>query len=137
MAGDGLLPRAFGIVHPTWRTPWVSNLIFMVFTGVLAGFLPIEKLGHMTSIGTLLAFIIVCAGVIVLRRTNPEQLRGYWTPLSPWVPVLGILVCLAMMVSLDSATWIRLVVWLAAGLLVYFGYSRSHSRLRRSGSVGL
>ncbi len=129
MSGDGLLPPAFSTVHPRWRTPWLSNLIFMVFTGALAGFLPIEKLGHMTSIGTLLAFIIVCAGVIVLRRTNPEHLRGYWTPLSPWVPIAGILVCLAMMVSLDRDTWIRLVVWLAIGLLIYFGYSRRNSRL--------
>jgi APA family basic amino acid/polyamine antiporter len=132
MAGDGLLPRAFAAVHPTWRTPWISNLIFMVFTGAMAGFLPIERLGHMTSIGTLLAFIIVCAGVIVLRRINPEQLRGYWTPLSPWVPILGILVCLAMMVSLDVATWYRLAAWLAVGLVIFFGYSRSHSRIGRS-----
>lgn len=132
MAQDGLLPRAFRVVHPSWRTPWMSNLIFMVFSGALAGFLPIERLGHMTSIGTLLAFIIVCAGVIVLRRTNPENLRGYYTPLSPWVPILGILVCLAMMVSLDRATWFRLLIWLAVGLLIYFGYSRGHSRLARA-----
>ena len=136
MATDGLLPRVFSTVHPSRRTPWISNLIFMVFTGALAGFLPIEKLGHMTSIGTLLAFIIVCAGVIVLRRTNPEHLRGYWTPLSPWVPVLGILVCLAMMVSLDRATWFRLVIWLAIGLLIYFGYSRTHSRIGRATAAG-
>ena len=132
MAEDGLVPRAFAVVHPRWRTPWISNLIFMVFASLLTGFLPIQKLGHMTSIGTLLAFMIVCAGVMVLRRTNPEQLRGYWTPLSPWVPILGILVCFAMMVSLDRATWLRLVVWLAVGLLIFFGYSRTHSRISRS-----
>ena len=135
MAQDGLLPRAFRMVQPSCRTPWVSNLIFMVFSGALAGFLPIEWLGHMTSIGTLLAFIIVCAAVIVLRRTNPEQLRGYWTPLSPWVPILGILVCLAMMVSLDRATWFRLLVWLVVGQLIYFGYSRGHSRIGRARPV--
>ena len=136
MAQDGLLPRAFRVVHPSWRTPWVSNLIFMVFAGALGGFLPIERLGHMTSIGTLLAFIIVCVGVIVLRRTNPEHLRGYSTPLSPWVPILGILVCLAMMVSLDRATWFRLLIWLVLGLLIYFGYSRVHSRIARARLAG-
>ncbi len=129
MANDRLLPRVFARVHATYKTPFISNLIFMVFTSLLAGFLPITQLGHMTSIGTLFAFIIVCAGVLVLRRTAPDAARAYRTPWVPVVPVLGVLVCLTMMVSLDRMTWVRLVVWLGIGLLAYFGYGRRHSRL--------
>jgi APA family basic amino acid/polyamine antiporter len=131
MSHDGLLPRVFSRLHETWHTPWRSNLIFMLGTGALAGLTPISILGHMTSIGTLLAFVIVCGGVIVLRRTQPDQKRPYRVPLSPVVPVLGILVCLAMMLSLDIDTWIRLVIWLVIGLAIYFGYGRSHSRVAR------
>lgn len=127
MSRDGLLPPVFSAVHPRFRTPWITNLIFMVLTSALGGFLPIESLGNMTSIGTLLAFVIVCAGVWVLRRTQPHAPRGYRTPCVPVVPVLGVLVCLAMMASLDELTWIRLVVWLVIGLCVFFGYSRRRS----------
>ncbi|WP_298954499.1 amino acid permease [uncultured Methylobacterium sp.] len=131
MAQDRLLPRFFAAIHPTWRTPVRSHLFFMVLTGLLGGFLPISQLGHMTSIGTLLAFIIVCAGVVIMRRTHPDEARGYRVPLVPLVPAGGILVCLAMMVSLDGETWLRLVVWLAIGLAIYFGYGRRHSRVGR------
>ncbi|GJD51712.1 putative amino acid permease YhdG [Methylobacterium crusticola] len=131
MANDRLLPKFFSAIHPTWRTPYRSNLFFMVFTALLGGLLPISTLGHMTSIGTLLAFIIVCAGVIIMRRTHPDAPRGYRTPLVPFVPAAGILVCLAMMVSLDGETWLRLVIWLAIGLAIYFGYGRRHSRVGR------
>jgi APA family basic amino acid/polyamine antiporter len=134
MSHDGLLPRVFSRLHETWQTPWRSNAIFMVFTGALAGLVPISSLGHMTSIGTLLAFVIVCAGVVVLRRTQPQQKRSYRVPLSPLFPALGILVCLAMMVSLDIATWIRLAVWLVIGLAIYFGYGRRHSKVARQES---
>jgi APA family basic amino acid/polyamine antiporter len=129
MSRDGLLPAVFSRVHPRWRTPWVSNLLFMVFASVLAGFLPISELGHMTSIGTLLAFVIVCAGVWMLRRTDPGRERRFRTPLVPLVPLLGIVVCGIMMASLDRLTWIRLVVWLAIGLLVFFLYGRRRSHL--------
>jgi APA family basic amino acid/polyamine antiporter len=129
MAQDRLVPKLFSEIHEQWRTPWRSNLTFMVFTSVLGGFVPISKLGHMTSIGTLLAFVIVCAGVLILRRTAPERERGYRTPLVPLVPILGIVSCLAMMVSLDVDTWIRLAVWLVIGLAIYFSYSRHHSRV--------
>jgi APA family basic amino acid/polyamine antiporter len=129
MAHDHLVPKLFADIHPTWRTPWRSNLIFMIFTGALGGFVPITKLGHMTSIGTLLAFVIVCAGVLILRRTNPEQKRSYRTPWVALVPILGILTCLAMMVSLDVETWYRLAIWLMIGLAIYFGYGRHHSRV--------
>jgi len=128
MAEDGLLPRAFAAIHPTWRTPWRSNLVFMLFGSALAGFVPMSLLAHMTSIGTLLAFVIVCAGVIVLRRTRPDLARPYRTPLVPAVPLLGIAVCATMMYSLGPENWWRLVVWLAIGLAIYFGYSRRHSR---------
>ncbi len=131
MANDRLLPKFFAAIHPTWRTPYRSNLFFMVFAALLGGLTPISTLGHMTSIGTLLAFIIVCAGVVIMRRTHPNEPRGYRVPLVPVVPAAGILVCLAMMLSLDGETWLRLVVWLAIGLAIYFGYGRRHSRVGR------
>jgi APA family basic amino acid/polyamine antiporter len=131
MARDGLLPPVFAAVHPTFRTPWLSNLLFMVFAGVAGGFLPITALGHMTSMGTLLAFVIVCVGVLVLRRTDPSRRRAFRTPYVPYVPVLGIVVCGALMLSLPGQTWLLALVWLLIGLVVYFAYSRRHSNLRR------
>jgi len=135
MAEDGLLPHLFSDVHPVWHTPWRSNLTFMIFVSLFSGFVPISKLGHMTSIGTLLAFILVCGGVWVLRRTRPDLPRAYRTPFVPLVPILGILVCLAMMLSLDIDTWIRLFVWLALGMVIYVGYSHRNS-LRRHAANG-
>jgi APA family basic amino acid/polyamine antiporter len=129
MSRDGLLPAVFSDVHKKFRTPYRCNLIFMVFVSLFSGFLPISKLGHMTSIGTLLAFVIVCMGIMVMRHTRPDLPRPYRTPLVPLVPVLGILVCLAMMASLDVETWYRLVIWLVIGLCIYFSYSRHHSHL--------
>ena len=129
MSKDGLLPKLFSKVHPKWQTPWQSNLILMVLVSVLSGFVPISKLGHMTSIGTLFAFIIVCAGVLILRYTHPEWPRQYKTPMVPLVPVLGIVVCFSMMFSLGLETWYRLFIWLAIGLVIYFSYSRFHSKL--------
>ena len=130
MSRDGLLPRLFSSIHPAWRTPWRSNLLFMVLTGVLCAFLPISELGHMTSIGTLLAFVIVCAGVLILRVRDPRRERRFRVAGGPVVPVLGILSCLALMASLDGLTWVRLFVWLLIGFAIYFGYGRSHSRLQ-------
>jgi APA family basic amino acid/polyamine antiporter len=129
MSRDGLLPKLFSDIHPKFRTPWRSNLLFMVFVSLFSGFLPISNLGHMTSIGTLLAFVIVCIGIIVLRRTNPNAPRPYRTPFVPVVPILGVVVCMAMMVGLPVETWIRLVIWLVIGFVIYFGYSRTHSHL--------
>ena len=131
MSRDGLLPKMFSDIHPKWRTPWRSNILFMFFVSFFAGFFPISKLGHMTSIGTLLAFVIVCAGVMVLRYTHPLLPRPYRVPFSPLFPFLGILVCLAMMTSLDGETWLRLIVWLAIGLIIYFTYSRFNSKLNK------
>jgi APA family basic amino acid/polyamine antiporter len=130
MSRDGLLPKVFSDIHPKWHTPWRCNLIFMVFVSLFSGFTPIKKLGEMTSIGTLLAFVIVCIGIIVMRRTNPNAPRPFRTPWVPLVPILGALVCFAMMYSLDDLTWYRLFVWLGIGLLIYFGYGRKNSYLR-------
>jgi len=135
MSRDGLLPKIFSTIHPKWKTPWISNLIFMAGTGLLGGLVPIQILGHMTSIGTLLAFIIVCAGVMVLRKSHPEFKRGYRVPLVPYVPIGGILVCLAMMASLGADTWIRLAVWLVVGMAIFFGFSRSHSQVARKAAA--
>lgn len=130
MSRDGLLPAIFSEIHPKWRTPWKSNIIFMILVSLMAGLFPISKLGNMVSIGTLLAFIIVCIGVIVLRKTQPNIPRPYRVPWVPLFPVLGIVVCLALMTSLDHATWLRLIVWLGIGIAIYFIYGRHHSKLR-------
>jgi basic amino acid/polyamine antiporter, APA family len=129
MSRDGLLPKVFSSVHPKFLTPWKSNILLMTFVSLFSGFVPLASLANMTSIGTLLAFVIVCIGVMVMRKTNPDAPRPYRTPFVPLIPILGVLVCFAMMASLDSATWIRLVVWLAIGLVIYFAWSRNHSHL--------
>jgi len=135
MSRDGLLPPLFSDIHARFQTPYRCNLVFMVFVPLFSGFLPISSLGEMTSIGTLLAFVIVCIGVLVMRKTNPEAPRPYKTPLVPLVPILGVIVCLSMMAFLDWLTWVRLVVWLCIGFVIYFGYGRSHSHLRRSAAL--
>ncbi|HEX8531150.1 MAG TPA: amino acid permease C-terminal domain-containing protein, partial [Cytophagales bacterium] len=122
-------------VHPTFRTPWKSNLMFMVFVSLFAAFVPVTVVGEMTSIGTLFAFILVCIGVLVMRRTMPHVPRAFKTPLVPLVPVLGIITCLAMMASLPLDTWIRLVVWMLIGIVIYFVYSRKHSLLTSKQTV--
>jgi basic amino acid/polyamine antiporter, APA family len=130
MAKDGLLPGLFSAIHPKFRTPWLSNLLFMVFVSLMSAFLPLSKLGEATSIGTLFAFVLVCAGILVMRKTSPDIERPFKTPLVPAVPVLGIVVNLYLMWGLGLENWIRLFGWMAIGILIYFGYSRSHSRIR-------
>ena len=131
IARDGLLPRSFfGAVHPRYRTPWKSTLVTGAFVGALAAFLPIDVLLTLVNMGTLLAFVIVCAAVLVMRRTHPEAERPFRAPLVPLVPILGILSCLLLMFSLPSENWIRLVVWLVVGLGIYFGYGRHRSVMR-------
>ena len=129
MSRDGLVPAVFSDLHPRYRTPYKSNMIFFVFTGLFAAFIPEDIVGEMTSIGTLFAFILVCAGVWVLRRRRPELTRGFTVPALPVVAVLGILVCGAMIYGLGWTNWLRLLVWLVIGLVVYFGYGMSHSRV--------
>ena len=133
MAKDGLVPAVFARVHPTRQTLVTSNVLFMVFTGLFAAVVPGNVVGEMTSIGTLFAFILVCAGVIILRKRNPDFPRAFKTPLVPLVPILGILICLMMMYSLGAENWLRLIVWLLVGLAIYFAYGVKHSKLR-SGS---
>jgi len=130
MSRDGLLPAVFSYIHPKFQTPYRSNLIVGCFAALLSGFVPISNLSHFTSIGTLLAFVIVCIGIIVMRKTNPNAARPYRTPLVPLVPILGVLVCFSMMYFLDTMTWLRLGGWLLIGLCIYFFYSRHHSHLR-------
>jgi APA family basic amino acid/polyamine antiporter len=130
MSRDGLLPKIFSDLHPRFRTPWKANLLFMVVVALLTGSFSIDALGDMTSIGTLFAFIIVCASVIVLRRTNPSAPRPYRTPFVPLFPILGILICGYMMYFIPPLAWARLVGWLAIGLVVYFTYSRQRSKLQ-------
>ncbi|MBV9398394.1 MAG: amino acid permease [Bryobacterales bacterium] len=127
MSRDRLLPKVFSDVHPRFRTPWRSNLLFMLFTGVFAAFAPISALGEMTSIGTLFAFVLVCMGIIIMRRTHPDQPRPFKTPLVPLIPILGIAFNLLLMYGLGWTNWTRLIVWMVIGLIVYFSYSRKHS----------
>lgn len=131
MSKDGLLPKVFSDVHHKFGTPWKSNLLFMLFVSLFAAFVPGHVVGEMTSIGTLFAFMLVCAGIWVLRVKEPDRPRAFKTPLVPLVPILGILSCLAMMVSLPGDTWIRLLIWLLAGFVIYFTYGVKNSVLRR------
>jgi basic amino acid/polyamine antiporter, APA family len=128
MARDGLLPRNFfGAVHERFRTPWKSTILTGVFVSLLSALLPLSVLFDLVNIGTLLAFVIVCAAVLVMRRTHPDAERPFRTPLVPFVPVLGILTCLLLMFTLPPQNWMRLGVWLLIGLVIYFAYGRRHS----------
>lgn len=132
MSRDGLLPRTFSTLHPRFRTPYQSNLLLMVFVSAGAAFTPIAQLGELTSIGTLFAFVLVCLGVIIMRRTQPDLPRPFRTPLVPLVPVLGVLANFALMASLRFTTWATFLGWMAIGLIVYFSYSHARSNLQKS-----
>ena len=131
MSKDGLLPPFFGEIHAKFRTPWKTNLFFLVFVSLFAGFVPVSDLGHMVSIGTLLAFVLVCIGVMVMRKKMPDAPRSFKTPLVPFVPIAGILVCLYLMYSLPQESWIRLIVWMALGIVIYFVYGKKNSKLNK------
>ncbi len=136
MARDGMVPESFfGDVHPRFRTPWKSTILIGAFVATMTGFLPIDALLHLANIGTLFAFLIVCAAVLIMRRTNPDATRPFRAPLYPFVPILGILSCLMLMFSLPVANWYRLIAWMALGLIIYFSYSYKHSELRKRADV--
>ena len=131
MSKDGLLPKFFGEVHKKFHSPWKTNLFFMVFVSLFAGFVPVSDLGHMVSIGTLFAFSLVCAGVWILRVKRPEIKRSFKTPLVPFVPLMGILVCGYLMTSLPIEAWYRLAIWLGLGLVIYFVYGQKNSVINK------
>jgi basic amino acid/polyamine antiporter, APA family len=132
MSRDGLLPKWAGAIHRRFRTPWITTIVVGICVALFASFIPIGDLAVLVNIGTLLAFVIVCAGVWILRRTQPDLPRPFKTPLVPLVPILGILTSLGAMLSLPAATWWRLLIWLAIGLLVYAFYGRVHSKVRKA-----
>jgi APA family basic amino acid/polyamine antiporter len=129
MSQDGLIPKAFGELHPKYKTPFKANWILFIFVGAFAAFVPGSIAGDLTSFGTLFAFVLVCIGILLMRKTNPELARPFKTPLVPLVPVLGILVCTAMIIALDAFTLKAAMVWMLVGLVVYFAYSRRNSNL--------
>jgi APA family basic amino acid/polyamine antiporter len=135
MSTDGLLPKVFGTLHERFRTPYLSSALTGIVVAITGGIFPIATLGDMVSIGTLFAFVLVCAGVLVLRRTKPELKRPFRTPFVPFVPILGMIFCLALMSGLGVHTWERLLIWLAIGLVIYFSYGRWHSSVRTTGAT--
>jgi len=139
MARDGMVPQSFfGAVHPKFRTPWKSTILTGIFVGTMATLLPLRILAELTNIGTLLAFVIVCSAVLIMRKTHPDAARPFRAPFVPFVPIAGIVCCLVLMFSLPAENWWRLIVWLGIGFLIYFGYSRRHSvmaRMRAEGKI--
>ena len=136
MAHDGLLWRWAGEIHPKFRTPYKSTAVVGVLVAFTGSLVPIGDLGQMVSIGTLMAFVIVCAGVWVMRVKRPEVHRPFRTPWVPFVPIMGIVVSLLLMVSLNGVTWVRLIVWLIIGMTIYFSYGRKHSHVQRELAAG-
>jgi len=135
MSKDGLLPKFFSTIHSKFRTPFKTNIFFMLFVSIFAGFVPVTDLGHMVSIGTLFAFSLVCIGVMLLRKTDPDRPRPFKTPLVPFVPIMGIIVCVYLMSSLPLEAWIRLAIWMGLGVAIYFLYGKKNSVLRNSGKT--
>ena len=132
MANDGLLPPWVARIHPRFRTPHVTTMTTGLVMAAIAGTTSIAVLGELVSMGTLFTFVIVCAGVVILRRTRPELARPFRTPWSPVVPLLGVLTCAYLMYGLPADTWLRLLLWMGAGLVIYFAYGRRHSKVQRA-----
>ena len=135
MSRDGLLPKVFSEIHPVYKTPYKASWFILVLVGLFAAFVPGDIVGEMTSIGTLFAFILVCIAVIVLRKTNPNLKREFKTPWVPYVPILGAVVCSAMIYGLGWTNWLRLIVWLLVGFVIYFSYSKKNSVLQQNKST--
>ncbi|MBV9961873.1 MAG: amino acid permease [Parafilimonas sp.] len=135
MANDGLLPKVFSDVHPKFRTPYKSNVILFLFVGTFATLIPGDITGSLTSIGTLLAFVLVCIGVMIMRKKDPNRVRPFKTPLVPLVPILGIVVCAAMIVSLDTTTQVVALIWMVLGLIIYFTYGKDNSKLKAGSEI--
>lgn len=133
MSRDALLPASLAKVHPRFRTPWLISILVTVIVALTAGFTPIGVLEQMVNIGTLSAFVLVAVGVIVLRRKRPDLKRSFRVPLNPWLPGLSALICIYLMLNLTVETWLRFLIWLAAGFVIYFAYSRRHSRIGQPG----
>lgn len=131
MSNDGLIPKVFSELHPKYQTPYKANMILFVFVGLFAAFVPGSVAGDLTSFGTLFAFVLVSAGVWVMRRKSPEIVRPFKTPWVPFVPIMGVLICTAMIIGLDPQTLKVAAIWMAVGLVVYFVYSRKHSKLNQ------
>jgi len=129
MSRDGLLPKAFSAVHPKFHTPYKGSIITGIFVGTLASFLPLRILAELVNIGTLLAFVMVCAAVLAMRKLQPNAERPFKAPWFPFVPIMGIAICLLLMFSLPAENWLRLVIWLVIGFVIYFGYGKKHSVL--------
>ena len=129
MAHDGLLWKSFAKTHPKYQTPHVTTIVTGCFSGLFAGLFPIGLLGELVSIGTLLAFVIVSIGIIILRKSEPDAPRAFRTPWVPFVPILGAIVSLMLMLSLPKDTWYRLIGWMLIGFVIYFTYGRKHSHV--------
>jgi basic amino acid/polyamine antiporter, APA family len=132
MSNDGLVPKIFSQLHPKFKTPWKSNFLFFIFVGLIAAFIPASIISDMTVIGTLFAFVLVCIGIIVLRKTDPSLPRPFRAPWVPVIPILGILVCSGLIYTLGPANWLRLILWLVIGIFIYFGYGIRNSKLQKS-----
>jgi APA family basic amino acid/polyamine antiporter len=136
MARDGLVPASFfGAVHEKFRTPWKSTILTGLFVGTMAALLPLRVLAELVNIGTLMAFVIVCTAVLIMRRTNPDAERPFRAPLVPLTPILGIAICLLLMFSLPGENWLRLFIWLAIGFVIYFSYGKRHSKLAKHNAL--
>ena len=131
MSGDGLLPPLFTKIHPKFRTPWITTMLTGGVVGIVGALFPIGVLGNLVSIGTLFAFVLVSIGVWVIRHTKPDAVRPFRTPMVPLVPILSIIICGLMMYWLPKDTWLRLIIWMAIGFLIYFLYGKNHSKLSR------